>query len=78
MLITFFRIDIPQISAHLPILHIYLLANDRSLSILVTVEMFNALNALSERESLLVVKPWVNKWLILAIIVSFSQHFLVM
>jgi len=34
---------------------------DRSLSILVTVEMFNALNALSERESLLVVKPWVNK-----------------
>jgi hypothetical protein len=40
--------------------------------------MFNALNALSERESLLVVKPWVNKWLILAIIVSFSQHFLVM
>ena len=50
----------------------------RSLSILVTVEMFNALNALSERESLFVVKPWVNKWLILAIIVSFSQHFLVM
>jgi Ca2+-transporting ATPase len=40
--------------------------------------MFNALNALSERESLLVVKPWVNKWLILAIVVSFSQHFLVM
>ncbi len=50
----------------------------RSLSILVTVEMFNALNALSERESLLVVKPWVNKWLMLAIVVSFSQHFLVM
>jgi Ca2+ transporting ATPase len=50
----------------------------RSLSILVTVEMFNALNALSEKESLLVVKPWVNKWLILAIVVSFSQHFLVM
>jgi len=49
-----------------------------SLSILVTVEMFNALNALSERESLFVVKPWVNKWLMIAIVVSFSQHFLVM
>ena len=45
---------------------------------MVTVEMFNALNALSERESLFVVKPWVNKWLMIAIVVSFSQHFLVM
>ena len=56
----------------------YLTLSYRSLSILVTVEMFNALNALSEKESLLKVKPWSNKWLILAIVVSFSQHFLVM
>jgi len=45
-----------------------------SLSILVLVEMFNALNAISENESLLQMPPWVNPWLIIAIAFSMMQH----
>jgi len=45
-----------------------------SLSVLVTVEMLNALNSLSENQSLLRVPPWTNKWLILAVLASFSLH----
>eukprot|EP01012_Entosiphon_sulcatum_P024230 TRINITY_DN2940_c0_g1_i1.p1 TRINITY_DN2940_c0_g1~~TRINITY_DN2940_c0_g1_i1.p1 ORF type:complete len:1082 (-),score=220.31 TRINITY_DN2940_c0_g1_i1:170-3415(-) len=49
-----------------------------SLSVLVTVEMFNALNALSEDESLLRIGPASNRWLLLAILLSFTLHFLVL
>ena len=45
-----------------------------SLSILVVVEMFNALNAISENESLLQMPPWVNPYLIIAIAFSMVQH----
>jgi Ca2+-transporting ATPase len=45
-----------------------------SLSVLVTIEMLNALNALSEDSSLLQMPPWANPWLLLAIAGSFSLH----
>jgi len=48
-----------------------------SLSVLVTIEMFNALNALSENQSLLVVKPWSNMWVVLACTLSMLLHFAV-
>merc|ERR1712028_29035 len=46
-------------------------ASTLSLSVLVTIEMFNALNAISEDGSLLTMPPWVNPWLLLAMAVSF-------
>ncbi|XP_024982102.1 calcium-transporting ATPase 4, endoplasmic reticulum-type-like [Cynara cardunculus var. scolymus] len=49
-----------------------------SLSVLVAIEMFNSLNALSENESLLTMPPWVNPWLLLAMSVSFGLHFLIL
>lgn len=49
-----------------------------SLSVLVAIEMFNSLNALSEDGSLLVMPPWVNPWLLLAMSVSFGLHFLIL
>nr|XP_043610504.1 calcium-transporting ATPase 1, endoplasmic reticulum-type-like [Erigeron canadensis] len=49
-----------------------------SLSVLVAIEMFNSLNALSEDESLLTMPPWVNPWLLLAMSVSFGLHFVIL
>ena len=42
--------------------------------VLVVVEMFNALNALSENASLLEFPPWRNPWLLAAIGVSMVQR----
>lgn len=53
-------------------------ASTLSLSVLVTIEMFNALNALSEDGSLLVVPPWGNPWLLLAMAASFVLHFVIL
>ena len=53
-------------------------ASTLSLSVLVTIEMFNALNAISEDGSLLQVPPWVNPWLLLAMAVSFGLHFVIL
>ncbi|XP_002974128.2 calcium-transporting ATPase, endoplasmic reticulum-type [Selaginella moellendorffii] len=53
-------------------------ASTLSLSVLVAIEMFNSLNALSEDGSLLVMPPWVNPWLLLAMSVSFGLHFLIL
>ncbi|XP_047977941.1 calcium-transporting ATPase 4, endoplasmic reticulum-type-like [Salvia hispanica] len=49
-----------------------------SLSVLVAIEMFNSLNALSEDGSLITMPPWVNPWLLIAMSISFGLHFLIL
>uniref|UniRef100_A0A7N4PX60 Calcium-transporting ATPase n=1 Tax=Sarcophilus harrisii TaxID=9305 RepID=A0A7N4PX60_SARHA len=49
-----------------------------ALSVLVTVEMCNALNSVSENQSLLRMPPWLNPWLLGAIAMSMALHFLVL
>jgi len=49
-----------------------------ALSILVVVEMFNALNALSENQSIVTLRPTANPWLLLAICSSMALHFAIM
>uniref|UniRef100_A0A4W5LIC2 Calcium-transporting ATPase n=1 Tax=Hucho hucho TaxID=62062 RepID=A0A4W5LIC2_9TELE len=49
-----------------------------ALSVLVTIEMCNALNSVSENQSLLRMPPWENMWLLGAICLSMSLHFLIL
>jgi Ca2+-transporting ATPase len=49
-----------------------------ALSVLVVIEMLNAMNALSEDGSLLTMPPWCNKWLLVAIVVSLGLHMVIM
>nr|AML22896.1 sarcoplasmic/endoplasmic reticulum Ca2+-ATPase [Tridacna squamosa] len=49
-----------------------------ALSVLVVIEMLNALNSLSENQSLLVMPPWINKWLLAAIGLSMALHFFIL
>jgi len=53
-------------------------ASTLSLSVLVSIEMFNALNALSEDGSLLHITPLENPYLLLAMLVSFGMHFVIL
>ena len=52
-------------------------ASTLSLSVLVMIEMFNAYNALSEDNSLLVVTPFVNPYLIGATVLSTAMHMMI-
>merc|ERR1712073_172985 len=49
-----------------------------ALSVLVMIEMSNALNSVSENQSLLVMHPWVNIYLLMAMALSFSLHFMIL
>merc|ERR1711910_306877 len=49
-----------------------------ALSILVTIEMCNAINAISENQSLLVMPPWINPLLLGAMALSFGLHFVIL
>lgn len=53
-------------------------ASTISLSILVTIEMFNTFNALSENQSLLVVPPWDNIFVVLAVALSMALHVMIL
>ncbi|KNA02024.1 calcium-transporting ATPase, putative [Plasmodium vivax] len=53
-------------------------ASTLSLSVLVVIEMFNALNALSEYNSLFQIPPWRNMYLVLATIGSLLLHFMIL
>ncbi|XP_056152569.1 ATPase sarcoplasmic/endoplasmic reticulum Ca2+ transporting 1, like [Lampris incognitus] len=48
-----------------------------ALSVLVTIEMCNALNSLSENQSLVRMPPWSNMWLLSAMTLSMSLHFII-
>lgn len=49
-----------------------------SMTVLVVVEMFNALNNLSENQSLLVIPPWSNLWLLGSILLTMLLHVLIL
>jgi Ca2+-transporting ATPase len=52
-------------------------ASTLSLSVLVVIEMLNALNAISEDNSLLSMSPFINPYLILAIAGSIGLHVMI-
>ena len=49
-----------------------------SLTVLVVIEMLNAMNAISDESSLLKMHPFKNLWLILAIFFSISLHCMIL
>merc|ERR1719350_2409954 len=53
-------------------------ASTVALSVLVTIEMFNTFNALSENQSLLVQGPLTNIWVVLAVALSMILHCMIL
>jgi Ca2+ transporting ATPase len=52
--------------------------NALALSVLVTIEMLNAVNSLSENQSLVKMPPWQNIWLMMSIALSMGLHFVIL
>lgn len=52
-------------------------ASTLSLSVLVVIEMLNALNAISEDNSLFTMSPFINPWLLLAISGAIALHMMI-
>ena len=67
--------DFPEIGCHMFSNDMAKSASTMSLSILVVIEMFNAMNALSSSESLLTLPLWDNMMLVYAIALSMALHF---
>uniref|UniRef100_A0A452Z636 Uncharacterized protein n=1 Tax=Aegilops tauschii subsp. strangulata TaxID=200361 RepID=A0A452Z636_AEGTS len=42
------------------------------------IKMFNSLNTLSQDTSMIMMPPWVNLWLLLAMSTSFGLHFVIL
>jgi P-type Ca2+ transporter type 2A len=67
--------DFPEIGCQMFTDNMAKSASTVSLSILVVIEMFNAMNALSSSESLLTLPLWENMMLVYAIALSMGLHF---
>jgi len=52
--------------------------NAMAMSVLVTIEMLNAFNSLSENQSILSMPPWKNIWLCVSVAVSMLLHFFIL
>lgn len=68
-------VDFPEIGCEMFSNDMAKSASTVSLSILVVIEMFNAMNALSSSESLLTLPLWKNMMLVYAIALSMALHF---
>ncbi|SCZ97430.1 BZ3500_MvSof-1268-A1-R1_Chr4-2g07209 [Microbotryum saponariae] len=68
----------PQIGCDMFVNEMSKRATTVSLSILVVIEMFNAINSLAENESILSMPPWRNMYLVVAIFISMSLHFMIL
>jgi Ca2+ transporting ATPase len=49
-----------------------------ALSVLVSIEMLNAMNSLSENQSLVAMPPWTNMFLMAAMALSMTLHFVIL